>query len=306
MEERIGIYENLPEQDYHSDSALGSTDLKILSKSVQEFRYKKDNPEEETKESLKIGKIFHALVSDGIEEVYKNYAILPGKEEMKIGSSFYEKIKNSADFEENFELPKSKNATQFKYIGNKETIKESDFEEINLWYEKLKANHAAAEILNHKQLKKEVSYFWREDGIRFKCRFDLLVNNQIIVDIKTVANIYMEEYNKLVNGVIANYKYHVQAKHYLNGLNHFRKESGLEENSIFAFLFVEKSAPYRIARKILPQTILDCGQYDIDKGIANYKHAINSNNWIDDISENIILAEMPGYFLNEYQMFNEI
>ena len=69
------LHHNYPEQDYHNNKALGSTDIKTIKKSLETFYYRnhcKELFESENKKSLLIGSAFHLLVSGGVKEFLKD------------------------------------------------------------------------------------------------------------------------------------------------------------------------------------------------------------------------------------------
>lgn len=264
---RLGLYENLDEAEYHADDALGSTDLKTLSKSTEEFYYRKNCRESfSATPSLILGSAIHSLILDGFEEFFKKFKIR--------------------------KKPRGKT-----FMGSGETIlNKEDWKKLSIWYRKLKNHPASKEILDKDNIKTEVSYFWEVDGVRFKCRFDMLINNKIIIDLKTVENTYKDNFDRFMNITVAKYKYHLQAQHYLNGLKHYREELGLEKPPIFVFLLIEKSLPFRVGRKILGQDILDNANAEINNAIQRYKEAKDKDYWVDPVTENITLDDMPAYF----------
>lgn len=266
-EPRLGIYENLPEEEYHADDALGSTDIKTLSKSTEEFYYRKNCPDSfSTTTSLILGSAIHSLILDGFKEFFKKFKIR--------------------------KKPRGK-----VFMGTGETIlTKEDWRKISIWYKKLQNHPASKEILNKKNLQTEVSYFWEEEGLRFKCRFDMLINNRIIVDLKTVENTYKDNFDRFMNLTIAKYKYHLQAQHYLNGLKYLMKEKEIDKPPLFVFLFIEKSLPFRVGRKVIGQDLLDVANADINNAILKYNNAKENDYWLDPVTENITLDDMPAYF----------
>lgn len=264
---RLGLYEDLAEDEYHADDALGSTDIKTLSKSTEEFFYRKNTPGSFTSTSaLVLGSAIHSLILDGFQEFFTKFKIR--------------------------KKPRGK-----VFMGSGDTIlTKEDWKKVSIWYKKLKNHPSSKEILNNKNIKTEVSYFWEENGIRYKCRFDMLINNRIIVDLKTVENTYRDNFDRFMNLTIAKYKYHLQAKHYLNGLKSHLLEQNIEKDPIFVFLCIEKSLPFRVGRKVLGQDLLDVAQADIEAAIVKYQEAKQNNYWVDPVVENITLDDMPAYF----------
>jgi exodeoxyribonuclease VIII len=263
---RLGVYEDLPEEEYHADDALGSTDIKTLSQSTEKFFYRKNTPDSfSSTSSLVLGSAIHSLILDGFEEFFRK-----------------------------FKIRKKPRGKEFMGTGNSILTKE-DWKKIAIWYRKLKNHPASKEILENKNIKTELSYFWEQEGVRYKCRFDILINNRLIVDLKTIQNPY-DNFDKGLNLHIAKYRYHLQAQHYLNGLKSMQKELSIDKSPMFVFLFIEKSLPFRVGRKILAEDILSTAQQEIEAAITKYQEAKDNNYWVDPVIESITLDDMPAYF----------
>lgn len=85
--------------------------------------------------------------------------------------------------------------------------------------------------------KAETTMLWEQYGVQCKARVDYVAND-VIYDVKTCQDASPNGFAKQ----IANFQYHVQAAHYLIGLNKLR-EVPLETHR-FVFLAVESSPPY--------------------------------------------------------------
>ena len=164
---RLGIYENLDEQAYHEDDALGSNDIKGLIKTKGLYNKKKYAPDSD---SLRIGSAFHCLFLLGKNEFLKQY-----------------KIRKAPRVQ--------------RFWGNGKTIVSlSEFQMISDWCRNIPKSIinlrgeecTARNIMDSgaiKSVKTELSYFWiNEQGVRCKVRFDMLFNDNIIVDPKTIQN----------------------------------------------------------------------------------------------------------------------
>lgn len=82
MTHEDGVYFGLPENDYHADDALGSTDIKHLITGLEVYWANTAmNPlyeRKETKETLR-GSAYHKLILEGEEAYNRAYAIEPDK-----------------------------------------------------------------------------------------------------------------------------------------------------------------------------------------------------------------------------------
>lgn len=256
---------NISNKEYHSKTDyLSSTGLKILSRSLEEYIFYINCPEELKKtKAMDLGSAIHCLVLEGFKKFFEEFKI-------------------------------RKKPRKNSFMGTGETIlTKEDFKKVSIWYRRLKMNPSSKELLEAKNIKTEFSHFWEENGLKFKCRFDAVINNKIIIDLKTVENTYTENFDRFCNKQIAKMKYYLQAKHYLNGLRNLR---GDNEKISFIFIFIEKSAPYRVIRKLLSEDILNHAQDEIDYAIEKYKVAKENNLWADEVNEKITMDDMPSYF----------
>jgi exodeoxyribonuclease VIII len=101
---------------------------------------------------------------------------------------------------------------------------------------------AAAMLLKHLPGKAETTHMWDDaaTGLQCKCRPDWLTDDgSLIIDLKTTEDASPAGFLKS----IANWRYHVQAAWYLNGIE---QATGTRPDQ-FIFVVVEKRAPYACA-----------------------------------------------------------
>jgi exodeoxyribonuclease VIII len=102
--------------------------------------------------------------------------------------------------------------------------------------------HPAAAMLLAMPGKAETTHMWTDQatGLRCKCRPDWLTDDHsLIIDLKTTEDASPAGFRKS----IANWRYHVQAAWYLDGIE---KATGTRPDQ-FIFVVVEKRAPYACA-----------------------------------------------------------
>jgi len=103
-------------------------------------------------------------------------------------------------------------------------------------------SHPAAAMLLNMPGKAETTHMWTDaaTGIQCKCRPDWLTDDgSLIIDLKTTDDASPAGFRKS----IANWRYHVQAAWYLNGIE---QATGTRPDQ-FIFLCVEKRAPFVVA-----------------------------------------------------------
>ena len=102
--------------------------------------------------------------------------------------------------------------------------------------------HPAAAMLLSMPGKAETTHMWTDEatGLQCKCRPDWLIDDgSLIVDLKTTEDASPAGFRKS----IANWRYHVQAAWYLDGIE---QATGTRPDQ-FIFVVVEKRAPYACA-----------------------------------------------------------
>jgi len=114
-------------------------------------------------------------------------------------------------------------------------------------------NHPAAAMLLKLPGKAETTHMWIDEatGLQCKCRPDwLTTDGSLIVDLKTT-----EDASPGFRKSIANFRYHVQAAWYLDGVEH---ATGRRPEQ-FLFVCVEKRAPYACAVYAADAEMIDAG-----------------------------------------------
>lgn len=244
-----GAYLSISMEDYHSDHALGSTDLKNLLISPAHYWHEKNVGRKESA-SMILGTAYHKCILEGEEAFREKY--LP-------------KIHNGNSKEGRSEKTCAEN--EGKILLDQDT-----YDRILCAPEIIRQNEALKEAFTRG--KPEVSVFWtRRDGIRCKARFDYLKSGAI-VDLKTIANEKNMSLEKACYSAIAKYDYLLSAAWYLEASHH----SGLSSRSNFVWIFCQttgESEAYGIATNSLNNCIL-LQQQRIELAISRYKQALET------------------------------
>jgi hypothetical protein len=128
--------------------------------------------------------------------------------------------------------------------------------------------HPASRFLLHLPGSREASYFWQDGatGLECKCRPDWhSEDRRLIVDVKTTEDASPRGFARSV----ANFRYHVQASHYLTGL-------GAEQ---FLFVCVEKSPPYLVAVYAATPAMVAAGERTAQRDLATLAECKAQNVW---------------------------
>lgn len=239
-----GIYFDLPESDYHADPAFSASGCKDMLVSPLTYWINSAlNPDRNDNGSdpKDRGKAFHRRILEGRETFYQHYAILPDQAD-------YPNALVSAD-----DLKARCAELDLKKGGSKkdlaERIREAD-PDAEIWddilskwgkdnagktalpYQQVFEIERQAKIVEMQDAARkafaggcpEVSLFWidPETGIRMKSRADYL-KVRALVDLKTFTNPMSMPIDTAIARSVANYKYHIQASVYLDGIEHVKE-----------------------------------------------------------------------------------
>lgn len=214
-----GIYLGLPDERYHADTALGSSDLRNLLKGANLFWHKSDmNPKKKRDKvtpSKIVGKATHKLLLEGRVPFEALYVRGPYGED-----DDFTPAEKSA-------LTK---AAKAKLKEGQELLSQEDYDFIEGCKAILDTDPNLKGCLDNALT--EVSVFWtRPDGVRVKVRHDAL-KLRGIGDIKTIANERERDLPTACRLDIATYRYDIPAQHYSMGRLQIGKL--LAEGNVFA------------------------------------------------------------------------
>lgn len=307
-----GIYFNLSNEDYHKDPAISCSGVKDLLDNPKIYWHNSLNPKKEQSEdsrALMYGRAAHCLLLEP-EQFDKDFIVLD-KDDLKIGSDYYNKVKDDSTFDKNFKLPKTPKALTIKYIGKKNLIKKEDYNKMKAAVNEIKEDSFYDDWFKGGYA--EISIFWRDEGTGLMCRsrFDYL-NINFAVDYKTTFKV------KDIKKSIANFSYNLQSTIYLRGLgslinksdifidgNNEQKEwvKTLAKNNDFnfRFLFQEKTEPYLTRSATLACDILDQSNVLFQTALNIYLMNIEKyglEKWRSgyDKIEEIRAVDMPVYW----------
>ena len=246
-------YYGMPNEVYHGLKEWhGSTDLKHVLRSVESFRYEKEQPTPEDKIAFERGNSFHVgmegIIEDGDLSLYQE-KVLPCPTKT-ITSKASKDLK--ADNPGCYVLP--------------ETERDNCAEMIQNVYRK------GSKLNFFDEGYSELSFFWvdPETGIRLKCRPDWMMFDDDDVlwmsDFKTAADHQREAFQR----VILNLNYHLSAAMYIEGV--FRV-TGIKAGH-FPFIVCANTPPFEVEVYDLDQPSLAEGHALFRKcldDVANYE-----------------------------------
>ena len=243
-----GIHSGVSNAAYHADPALGSTSLKTLAtKTPAHYQWDKAHPK--FSDAFTLGTAAHSLIleddTDGIRVV-------------------------QAD---NWLTKAAKEAKAEALADGKQPLLTKEMTQVFMMRDAVMAHPLArAAFTGHAA---EESVFWQhESSIALKCRPDALHQGgklgNLIVDLKTVQSAAPDEFAKSA----ANFGYHIQQAHYQAGL-----KSVTGEDYSFAFVLVEKQAPYFVSVVELHADDVARGADMAERSIRIYNECQASSKW---------------------------
>ncbi len=302
-----GVYFNLPEEDYHSDKALGSSDIRRLAISPPDFWFgSRFNPLREPAgdptEAQRVGTAMHLLILKGRQAFEARYAPVHHPGNIKAGKTEREEI----------------------YARRMEPIKFDVYARLLQTGAMIAGNEFLRDAFDN-PIGTEVSVFWtdRRTGMPKKCRFDA-VKPKSLVDLKSIVGRDDKDFPAQCMSHIAGYRYDVQALHYLDGwaevarlmgegavfgadddqaIVRLQRASG-RALSTFIFVFVQKNgAPLTWATMLTPgnEGIFGPARATISVAEQNWltfskRHGLDKP-WVDPqpIKE-LFVDEMPAWY----------
>jgi len=265
---KLGITKDLPNSEYHADREyLSSSVIKLLYKDIEEYHRKyilRERDETPPSSALLFGSYMHSLILEP-HLVKEQYAVYQGLR------------RAGAEYESFVEKNKGK-----IIISKPEQVKAEAFM-------RMYNNHPIASSL-FEHTERELTLTGQTDGIKTKCRFDAISPEKgIILDIKTTGQpankqAFLQTCNKL--------SYFLSAALYAELA---KKEWGKHFDFYFVvFSKTEMSLEiYKTSKKSYEN-----GKKQVEKGISNYKKAVESGLWINTYEPEII-EEEEEYIIEE-------
>jgi hypothetical protein len=314
-----GIYFNLDEETYHSDPSLGSSDERKLAKNPSDYWFESwmnpNRPSNKSTPSQQRGTAVHVLVLYGEAEFDKRY--MRGAD-------------NTDDMTSAEKAAATKEANKRAAARGVVALPAAVYDNIAI---------ASAMIAKNPKLGRaltgglnEVSIFWRDPKNKLpkKARIDCLKattrdgeTRMGLGDLKSLANKYDKPFDKACIDSITNYRYDVQAKHYMNGAAFIPKlvadgcVHGTGDPEIlkrvcsatqmaWQFVFWQaEGAPITFSKIISPANpILEVSQAMIDRADANYIAYMERfgprEMWLlEEEPSELYLEEMPPWFARD-------
>lgn len=142
----------------------------------------------------------------------------------------------------------------------------------------------------------EQSYRWTCQFTDVPCKFrpDKICDGPgIILDVKTMAACSQSEFEKQ----LVNFRYYLQAAHYLVGASAAFPERG--EDWMFVFACVETSAPFRCRAFELDAESVGIGLDHRDSLLRDYTSRMASGDWSEPGESELVTVSLPEWFVRK-------
>jgi len=246
-EERIGVYEGLSNEDYHADSALGSSSVKVVLKSLAHFKSYMSEPPKVTK-ALDFGTACHSAI---LEQDFNKYTKAPDVRRGTIAWKEHQKTH-----------------------PDKILLKPDEYSSVKQMYEKFWSHKIAPKLT--KLGKPEISFFAVDPitGLRVKARADYFVrydNKNFVVDYKTARDASDEGFAK----AIWNYRYDISAAFYMYVIE---LATGVRPDD-FIWIAQDKDPPHLINTLRAPEAMITRADARVKHSLGLIKQAKETDIW---------------------------
>lgn len=236
------MHTTMPASEYHAHPAVSKSVLDRIARTPAHARAYLDGQRDDPTPAMLFGAALHCAVLEP-GRFATDFAVFEGDKRTKEGKARYEELA-------------ARGAT---------IISANDRDTIDDIVASVSNHKTAADLLTTGI--SESSLFWVDpvSGLECKCRPDWLREDGICVDLKTTEDASPAGFARSV----VNYRYHVQAAHYLAGT----------EASRFIFVVVEKKAPHAVAVYELDADALEIGRSLRARDLAAYASCCEFGVW---------------------------
>lgn len=278
-----GIYSDISQRDYRRGSGISKSVLDKIRKSPAHAKAYLEGASEASTPAQVLGSAFHTLVLE------------PHKfdREYIVSRTFDRRTKQGKEDAARFEL---------ENVG-RVVIDEDDHENLLAMQRAVMADDCARNLLQMQGARAEHSMYWTdpETGQQLRSRPDLWgPQDAVIVDVKTTEDASEEGFARS----IADYRYHVQAAYYsdiaerLTGRKH-----------VFAFLAVEKKAPFNVSVYTLKELAIEQGRREYYQDLWTLMMCEMHNRWPgytgvvtqrEVVQSRALPIDLPAYYYRKH------
>jgi exodeoxyribonuclease VIII len=254
--------------EYHARDSISASRLKLLRQSPRVYQATVllgKMPHSETP-AMKLGTAIHCAVLEP-ESYWSTYVRCPAGCSDKRTSAHKEWAKS---------------------VGDRIVLTDSEADTIEMASQALRMHMIAGKIIRAAELTEgSVTYADPETAADCRFRFDGIAG-PICFDIKTIAECSMEK----ISRAIWDFGYHIQAAHYLAGLETLDPSTAWR----FMFLFVETSEPWRVRVVELGPSEIELGRFERAALIRDLLARNASGDWSEPGENEVCSVSVPAYY----------
>lgn len=275
-----GVFDDMPETVYHADpvpgGSLSASGAETMLDCPAIFRHEADNGRK-NKAAYDFGHAAHKLV---------------------LGTGPEIRVVDAADFK----TKAAKEQRDKAYADGAVPVLTHEYDAVKTMSAALKDHPIARLLFNPGHGKAEQSLFWvdTEFGVWCRARLDWLpatreagTGRMVLVDYKTSASVAPGAISKSS----ANYGYHQQAAHYLDGV----RALGLADDlATFIFVFQRKEPPHLVTVTQLDDNAIRIGRELNRRARERFRDCQQSGIW-PGYSNDVELISLPNWYVRQHE-----
>jgi hypothetical protein len=268
MDKSEGVFQGIENEQYHRKiHAISASGLKLIGQSPAHYREAIDNPPEQTP-AMAFGSAFHSYLLEP-DTFYDHYAVMPEgvDRRTKAGKLEYE-----------------------TFIGDtvgKAVISQADYDTLQAMRDSAMSSQTVRGIFSN--MKVEQSVLWRDPTHDFWCKARPDIDCPLIgalADLKTAQDASPDGFSRAA----ANFGYHIQAAHYLDGWNAVSPT----KYRLFFFIVIEKMPPYALAIYEADAAFIERGRERAAELKTIYARCLKTNTW-PGYGDRVQTLSLPGW-----------
>lgn len=268
-EQFVGLTSELTDEQYHASAGISSTGMKKFLKTPAHFLDYKSRKQEDT-DALQFGRIFHARVLEK-----KPVVGLPRVD----GRTKEGKVIKERFLADN---------------AGKLVLSSDDYEILNGMADSLERHPVVKNLLSEGKAEQSGFVKCSETGLYLKARFDWMLPDGLIVDLKTTSrSAAPEDFERQV----FEYGYHISAAWYLNVLSKLKAA----KHDTFILIAVEKTPPYLCSVSVIKAPVLELGMERIRRSLPKLRECLETNSF-PGYSEQIHEIGIPLWAIAKEEM----
>lgn len=261
------IITNLPNAEYHSHEAIGSTGLKLIMRSPAHFRYQE--PVDHDTRAKQLGTALHCAMLEP-DRFKADYHVANCDDRR---SALYKGL--AAD------------------VGGDKVLTITEHRRILNAQAAAYRNSEVRELLEYPgRYELTVVAKCPETGVLVKCRFDKKLDDLRALDIKKTQDARPNPFGRSIDA----YMYHLSVAFYMD-VWYWATGERIQSMPLIA---IEEKAPHGCIAHHLPDDWIQQGRYEYQQALRIYADCLDRDEW-PSYDEESCVAEMPNWRINELE-----